>query len=51
MKFVNLHTHFYTNSDSILEIVNQYPNEFSEKFRCILSEFTLGILMIMRLDE
>ena len=31
MKFVNLHTHFYTNSDSILEIVNQYPNEFSEE--------------------
>jgi TatD DNase family protein len=31
MKFINLHTHFYTNSDSILEIVNQYPNEFSEE--------------------
>ena len=31
MKFVNLHTHFYTNSDSILEIVNQYPNEFLEE--------------------
>ena len=28
MKFVNLHTHIYTNSDSNLEIVNQYPNEF-----------------------
>ena len=28
MKFVNLHTHFCTNSDSILAIVNQYPNEF-----------------------
>ena len=28
MKFVNLHTHFYTNSNSILEIVNQYPKDF-----------------------
>lgn len=28
MKFVNLHTHMYTNSDSIIEVVNQYPNEF-----------------------
>jgi TatD DNase family protein len=28
MQFVNLHTHSYTNSDAILEIVNQYPNEF-----------------------
>jgi TatD DNase family protein len=31
MKFVNLHTHFYTNSDSNLEIVNQYPMDFSEE--------------------
>lgn len=31
MKFINLHTHFYTNSDSNLEIVNQYPNEFSDE--------------------
>ncbi len=31
MKFVNLHTHFYTNSDSNLEIVNQYPKDFSEE--------------------
>ncbi|SEQ04154.1 TatD family hydrolase [Flavobacterium urocaniciphilum] len=29
MKFVNLHTHFYTHSENILEIVNQYPNDFS----------------------
>ena len=28
MQFVNLHTHSYTNSDAVLEIVNQYPNEF-----------------------
>lgn len=31
MKFINLHTHFYTKSESNLEIVNQYPNEFSEE--------------------
>ena len=31
MKFVNLHTHFYTKSDSILEIVNQYPKDFSDE--------------------
>lgn len=31
MKFVNLHTHLYTESDSLVEIVNQYPHEFSEK--------------------
>ncbi len=31
MKFVNLHTHFYTHSENILEIVNQYPNEFSDE--------------------
>ncbi|PWA04800.1 TatD family hydrolase [Flavobacterium psychrotolerans] len=28
MKFINLHTHNFTNSDSVLELVNQYPNEF-----------------------
>lgn len=31
MKFVNLHTHFYTHSENNLEIVNQYPNEFSDE--------------------
>jgi TatD DNase family protein len=39
MKFVNLHTHFYTNSDSILEIVNQYPNEFSDE----IPHYSIGI--------
>ena len=39
MKFVNLHTHFYTNSDSILEIVNQYPNEFLEG----IPHYSIGI--------
>ena len=39
MLFVNLHTHFYTNSDSILEIVNQYPNEFIED----IPHYSIGI--------
>ena len=39
MKFVNLHTHFYTKSDSILEIVNQYPNEFLEE----IPQYSIGI--------
>lgn len=39
MKFVNLHTHFYTNSDSILEIVNQYPKDFSEE----IPHYSIGI--------
>ena len=39
MKFVNLHTHFYTNSDSILEIVNQYPNEFVDA----IPHYSIGI--------
>ena len=39
MKFINLHTHFYTNSDSILEIVNQYPNEFIDA----IPHYSIGI--------
>ena len=39
MKFVNLHTHFYTNSDSILEIVNQYPKDFSDE----IPHYSIGI--------
>jgi TatD DNase family protein len=39
MKFVNLHTHIYTNSDSVLEIVNQYPNEFSDA----IPNYSIGI--------
>lgn len=31
MKFVNLHTHLPTKSNEFLEIVNQYPHEFSKK--------------------
>jgi TatD DNase family protein len=39
MKFVNLHTHIYTNSDSVLEIVNQYPNEFLDA----IPNYSIGI--------
>ncbi|PKB18405.1 TatD family hydrolase [Flavobacterium sp. 5] len=28
MKFFNLHTHKFTNQESVLELVNQYPQEF-----------------------
>jgi TatD DNase family protein len=28
MKFFNLHTHQFTNQESVLELVNQYPQEF-----------------------
>jgi TatD DNase family protein len=28
MQFLNLHTHKFTNQETILEIVNQYPQEF-----------------------
>ena len=30
MQFFNLHTHNYTNQSDILELVNQYPNEFDD---------------------
>ena len=28
MKYFNLHTHQFTNQDDVLELVNQYPQEF-----------------------
>jgi TatD DNase family protein len=28
MQFINLHTHKFTNQDTVLELVNQYPQEF-----------------------
>src|SRR6187397_2073321 len=28
MQFLNVHTHKFTNQESVLEIVNQYPKEF-----------------------
>ncbi|MES2544262.1 MAG: TatD family hydrolase [Bacteroidota bacterium] len=30
MQFFNLHTHQYTNQSNVLELVNQYPNDFDE---------------------
>ena len=39
MKFFNLHTHNFTNSDAVLELVNQYPNEFDD----IISFYSIGI--------
>jgi TatD DNase family protein len=32
MSFVNLHTHSYSKSEKVLEIVNQYPWDFKEDF-------------------
>jgi TatD DNase family protein len=29
MNYFNLHTHTYTNQDDVLELVNQYPQEFT----------------------
>ncbi|KAB1158150.1 TatD family hydrolase [Flavobacterium luteum] len=39
MEFFNLHTHNYTNSKDILELVNQYPNEFDKK----IPYYSIGI--------
>ena len=30
MEFFNFHTHQFTNQPNVLELVNQYPNEFDE---------------------
>ncbi len=29
MQYYNLHTHSFSNSDSVVELVNQYPSDFS----------------------
>ena len=39
MDFINLHTHSYSNDDSILEVVNQYPWEFDE----LIPQYSIGI--------
>ena len=39
MKFINLHTHQFTNQEHILEIVNQYPKEFD----ATIPNFSVGI--------
>ena len=30
MQFFNLHTHKFTNQPEVLELVNQYPQEFDD---------------------
>ena len=39
MQFLNLHTHKFTNSPSILELVNQYPWEFDNA----ITQYSIGI--------
>lgn len=39
MIFFNLHTHSYTNQDDVIEIVNQYPQEFDES----IPNYSIGI--------
>ena len=39
MKFINLHTHNFTNKATILEVVNQYPWEFD----AAIPNYSIGI--------
>jgi TatD DNase family protein len=39
MQFFNLHTHKYTNKENVLELVNQYPQEFDATIGC----YSIGI--------
>ncbi|MBF4472577.1 TatD family hydrolase [Flavobacterium sp. HJJ] len=39
MEFFNLHTHKFTNQNSVLELVNQYPQEFDASIPC----YSIGI--------
>ena len=51
MIFFNLHTHKFTNQDDIVEIVNQYPQEFDET----IPNYSIGIhpwyIVEDRIDE
>lgn len=38
-KFINLHTHRFSNDETILEVLNQYPWEFQENF----PQYSIGI--------
>jgi TatD DNase family protein len=38
-KFINLHTHKFSNLSDVIEVVNQYPREFNS----ILSNYSIGI--------
>lgn len=39
MQFINLHTHHFSNSEEMLEVVNQYPWEFSNE----IPQYSIGI--------
>ena len=39
MKYINLHTHTFNNQEAILEVVNQYPWDFSKE----ISQYSIGI--------
>ena len=39
MRFFNLHTHKFTNQETVLELVNQYPQEFDAR----LPYYSIGI--------
>lgn len=39
MKFINLHTHQFTNQEDVLEVVNQYPQEFD----ATIPNYSIGI--------
>lgn len=39
MKFINLHTHQFTNQKDVLEVVNQYPQEFD----ATIPNYSIGI--------
>lgn len=39
MQYINLHTHSFSNDESFLEIVNQYPWEFDDK----IPQYSIGI--------
>jgi TatD DNase family protein len=39
MEFFNFHTHHFTNQSDILELVNQYPNEFD----ALIPSYSIGI--------
>ena len=51
MKFINLHTHQFTNQGDVLEVVNQYPQEFD----ATIPYYSIGIhpwyIVEKRLEE
>jgi TatD DNase family protein len=39
MQYFNLHTHSYSNQEDVVELVNQYPNEFTDT----IPSYSIGI--------